>query len=279
MHVWTHLKKESEGKTGLGIQADGMVEHDGHVGQLLKLLDDLGLTENTIVMYSTDNGAEVMSWPDGGTTPFRGEKATNWEGGWRVPAAIRWPGTIKPGTVLNGIGSHEDLLPTLLAAAGDPNVKEDVLKGTKKIGNTTYKAHIDGYNLIPWLSGQTEESPRQEFLYWGDDGTLLNLRYGNWKLVFQEQRAHGFNVWEEPFVQLRAPKIINLRMDPFERADHEGIDYERWRFERTFLLVPAQAYIGQWLASFKEFPPRMRPGSFSLDQVMEKLTQETGSGK
>jgi arylsulfatase len=149
----------------------------------------------------------------------------------------------------------------------------------KKIGSTTYKAHIDGYNLIPWLSGQTEESPRQEFLYWGDDGTLLNLRYGNWKLVFQEQRAHGFNVWEEPFVQLRAPKIINLRMDPFERADHEGIDYERWRFERTFLLVPAQAYIGQWLASFKEFPPRMRPGSFSLDQVMEKLTQETGSGK
>jgi arylsulfatase len=278
MHVWTHLKKESAGKTGLGITADGMVEHDGHVGQLLKLLDELGLADNTIVMYSTDNGAEVMSWPDGGTTPFRGEKATNWEGGWRVPAAIRWPGTIKPGTVLNGIGSHEDLLPTLLAAAGDPNVKEDVLKGTKKIGNTTYKAHIDGYNLIPWLSGQTEESPRKEFLYWGDDGTLLNLRYGNWKLVFQEQRAHGFSVWEEPFVQLRAPKIINLRMDPFERADHEGIDYERWRFERTFLLVPAQAYVGQWLSSFKEFPPRMKPGSFSLDKVMEQLTKE-GSGK
>lgn len=279
MHIWTHLKKESEGKTGLGIEADGMVEHDGHVGQLLKLLDDLGLTENTIVMYSTDNGAEVMSWPDGGTTPFRGEKATNWEGGWRVPAATRWPGTIKPGTVLNGIGSHEDLLPTLLAAAGDPNVKEDVLKGTKKIGNTTYKAHIDGYNLIPWLSGQTEESPRKEFFYWSDDGSLLCLRYNNWKLVFQEQRAHGFNVWEEPFTQLRVPKLFNLRMDPFERADHEGIDYGRWKFDRIYMLVPAQAYVGQWLSSFKEFPPRMKSGSFSLEKVMDQLTKESGSGK
>jgi len=279
MHVWTHLKKESEGKTGLGIEADGMVEHDGHVGQLLKLLDDLGIADNTIVMYSTDNGAEVLSWPDGGTTPFRGEKATNWEGGWRVPCAIRWPGTIKPGTVLNGIGSHEDLLPTLLAAAGDPNVKEDVVKGVKKIGNTTYKAHIDGYNLIPWLSGQVEDSPRKEFLYWGDDGGLLNLRYGNWKLVFQEQRAHGLNVWEEPFVALRLPKIINLRMDPFERADHEGIDYPRWRMERIYMLVPAQAYVGQWLASFKEFPPRMKSGSFSLEKVMDQLTGEAGGGK
>jgi len=279
MHIWTHLKKESEGKTGLGIAADGMVEHDGHVGQLLKLLDELGLAGNTIVMYSTDNGAEVMSWPDGGTTPFRGEKATNWEGGWRVPAAIRWPGTIKPGSVFNGIGSHEDLLPTLLAAAGDPNVKEDVLKGTKKIGNTTYKAHIDGYNLIPWLSGQTEESPRKEFLYWADDGGLLALRYGNWKLVFQEQRAHGAGVWEEPFVQLRLPKLFNLRMDPFERADHEGIDYWRWRLDRVYMLVPAQAYVGQWLSSFKEFPPRMKPASFSLEKVMDQLSSGSASGK
>jgi len=279
MHIWTHLKKESEGKTGLGIAADGMVEHDGHVGQLLKLLDDLGLADNTIVMYSTDNGAEVMSWPDGGTTPFRGEKATNWEGGWRVPAAIRWPGMIKPGSVFNGIGSHEDMLPTLLAAAGDPNVKEDVLKGKKKIGNTTYKAHIDGYNLIPWLSGKTEESPRKEFLYWADDGGLLALRYNNWKLVFQEQRGHGADVWEEPFVQLRLPKLFNLRMDPFERADHEGIGYWQWRLDRIYMLVPAQAYVGQWLSSFKEFPPRMKPGSFSLEKVMDQLTKETGSGK
>jgi arylsulfatase A-like enzyme len=276
MHIWTHLKKESVGKTGLGVEADGMVEHDGHVGQLLKLLDDLGVADNTIVMYSTDNGAEVMSWPDGGTTPFAGEKATSGEGGWRVPCAIRWPGTIKPGTVLNGIASHEDLLPTLLAAAGDPNVKEDVLKGTKKIGNTTFKAHIDGYNLIPWLSGQTEDSPRKEFLYWTDDGSLMCLRYGNWKLVFLEQRAHGADVWEEPFVQLRLPKLFNLRMDPFERADHEGIGYWKWRLDRIFMLVPAQAYVGQWLSSFKEFPPRMKPGSFSLDKVMEQLSKGAG---
>jgi len=181
--------------------------------------------------------------------------------------------------VFNGIGSHEDLLPTLLAAAGDPNVKEDVLKGTKKIGNTTYKAHIDGYNLIPWLSGQTEESPRKEFLYWADDGGLLALRYGNWKLVFQEQRAHGADVWEEPFVTLRLPKLFNLRMDPFERADHEGIGYWQWRMDRIYMLVPAQAYVGQWLSTFKEFPPRMKSGSFSLEKVMEQLTKETGSGK
>jgi arylsulfatase len=279
MHIWTHLKKESEGKTGLGITADGMVEHDGHVGQLLKKLDDLGLADNTIVMYSTDNGAETFSWPDGGTTRYRGEKATNWEGGWRVPALIRWPGVIKPGQVLNGIGSHEDMLPTLLAAAGDPNVKEDILKGMKKIGNTTYKAHIDGYNLIPWLSGQTLESPRKEFLYWSDDGTLLNLRYNNWKLVFQEQRAHGFGVWQEPFETLRLPKLFNLRMDPFERADHEAFGYHKWRLDRVFMLVPAQAYVFQWLSSFKEFPPRLKPASFSLEKVMEQLASGAGGGK
>jgi arylsulfatase len=279
MHIWTHLKEESRGKTGLGIEADGMVEHDGHVGRLLGLLDDLGLAENTIVMYSTDNGAEVMSWPDGGTTPFRGEKATSWEGGWRVPCAIRWPGTIKPGTILNGIGSHEDMLPTLLAAAGDTKVKEEVRQGTRRIGSATYKAHIDGYDLTPWLSGRTEASPRKEFLYWTDDGNLMCLRYGNWKLVFLEQRAHGFDVWEEPFVELRLPKLFNLRMDPFERADHEGMDYERWRLDRVFLLVPAQAFVGEWLSSFREFPPRMKAGSFSLDRVMDQLTKESGSGK
>jgi arylsulfatase len=277
MHIWTHLKKESEGKTGLGITADGMVEHDGQVGQVLKKLDDLGLADNTIVMYSTDNGAETFSWPDGGTTRYRGEKATNWEGGWRVPALIRWPGVIKPGQVLNGIGSHEDMLPTLLAAAGDPNVKEEVAKGTKRIGNTTYKAHIDGYNLIPWLSGQSAESPRKEFLYWSDDGTLLNLRYNDWKLVFQEQRAHGFDVWEEPFVTLRLPKLFNLRMDPFERADHEAIGYPEWRIDRIFMLVPAQAYVFQWLSSFQEFPPRLKPASFSLEKVMDQLA--AGGGK
>ena len=272
MHIWTHLKKESEGKTGLGIYPDGMVEHDGHVGQLLKKLDELGIADNTIIMYSTDNGAEAMSWPDGGTTPFRGEKNTNWEGGYRVPSILKWPGVIKPGTVFNGIAAHEDMLPTLLAAVGEPDIKEKLLKG-HAVGGTTYKVHADGYNLLPWLKGDAAESPRKEFLYWNDDGKLVALRYDQWKIVFAEQRGHSFDVWQEPFVELRVPKIFNLRSDPFERADHEGIDYERWRLDRTFLLMPATAYVGKWLQSFKEFPPSQKPASFSIDQVMEKLTE------
>ncbi len=272
MHVWTHLKKESEGKTGLGVYADGMVEHDGHVGQLLKKLEELGILDNTIIMYSTDNGAEVLSWPDGGTTPFRGEKATNWEGSFRVPCLIRWPGVIKPGTISNEIGAHEDLLPTLLAAAGVPDIKEKLLKGYKP-GGLTYKVHLDGYNLLPYFKGEAKEWPRREFLYWSDDGDLLALRYNPWKLVFMEQRAHGFDVWQEPFVRLRFPKLFNLRMDPFERADREGIGYPQWRADRMFLLVPAQAYVAKWLSSFKEFPPRQKPASFSIDQVMQKLQE------
>ncbi|MCI0585882.1 MAG: arylsulfatase [Planctomycetes bacterium] len=275
MHIWTHLRKESEGKTGLGVYPDGMAEHDGHVGRMLKKLDDLGIAGDTIVMYSTDNGAEMMSWPDGGTTPFRGEKNTNWEGGYRVPCAIRWPGVIEPGTVHNDVFAHEDMLPTLLAAAGDPGVKEKLLKG-HQAGATTFKVHLDGYNLAPFLKGEVKEAPRKEFLYWSDDGDLVALRYANWKAVFAEQRAHSFAVWEEPFVPLRVPKLFNLRSDPFERADHEGIDYERWRLDRVFLLVPAQAYIAQWLQSFKDFPPRRRPASFSIDQVMQKLTSGSG---
>ncbi len=275
MHIWTHLKKESEGRTGLGIYPDGMAEHDGHIGRMLQKLDDLGIANDTIVMYSTDNGAEMMSWPDGGTTPFRGEKNTNWEGGYRVPCAIRWPGVIKPGTVHNEIFAHEDVLPTLLAAAGDPNVKEKLLKG-HAAGGKTFKVHLDGYDLGPFLKGEVKEAPRKEFLYWSDGGDLVALRYGNWKAVFAEQRAHGFDVWEEPFVPLRLPKLFNLRSDPFERADHEGMDYERWRMDRVFLLVPAQAYVGKWLQSFKDFPPRQKPASFSIDQVMEKLTSGSG---
>lgn len=270
MHIWTHLKPESEGKTGLGIYPDGMVEHDGHVGQLLEKLKELGLDENTIVMYSTDNGAEVMSWPDGGTTKFRGEKNTNWEGGYRVPCMIRWPGVIKPGTVINDIGSHEDMLPTLLAAVGNSDVKNELLKG-KKIGDMTYKVHIDGYNLFPALKGEGNW-PRSEFLYWTDDGSVAALRYNNWKMVFLEQRAHGFDVWEEPFVELRLPKLFNLRSDPFERADHEGMGYPRWRIDRAFLLAPAGAYVATWMQSFKEFPPRQKPGSFNLERVMEAVT-------
>jgi arylsulfatase len=270
MHIWTHLKPESQGKTGLGVYPDGMVEHDLHVGQVLAKLKELGLEENTIVMYSTDNGAEAMSWPDGGTTMFRGEKNTNWEGGYRVPCLIRWPGVIEPGTIVNDVGSHEDMLPTLLAAAGDATVTEDLRKG-RKVGKTSYKVHIDGYNLLPALKGDAEW-PRKEFIYWTDDGSVAALRYNNWKMVFLEQRSHGLDVWQEPFVELRLPKLFNLRSDPFERADHEGMGYGQWRVDRAFLIAPAGTYVGRWLQSFKEFPPRQKPGSFNLDRVMEAVT-------
>ena len=202
MHVFTHLKKESKGKTGLGIYADGMVEHDGHVGQLLAKLKELGIDDNTIVMYSSDNGAEFFNWPDGGTTMFRGEKNTQWEGGYRVPCMIRWPGVIKPGTIINDIGAHEDMLPTLMAAVGDPTIKEDLLKG-KKIGDTTYKVHLDGYNLMPFFKGEVAESPRHEFIYWTDGGSVAALRYNNWKLTFLRQNSVGIKVWETPFEELR----------------------------------------------------------------------------
>jgi arylsulfatase A-like enzyme len=269
MHIFTHLKKESVGKTGLGIYPDGMVEHDAMVGQILDKLKTLGLEDNTIVMYSTDNGAEEMSWPDGGTTPFRGEKATNWEGGYRVPCAIRWPGVIKPGTVSNEIFAHEDMIPTIMAAVGVPDVKEQLQKGMK-VGDKTFKVHLDGYNITDALAGKSA-SPRKEFFYFNDDGSLVGLRYNQWKIVFAEQRAEGFDVWQEPFVQLRIPKIFNLRSDPFEKGDHVGFGYTKWRADRTFLLVPAQQYVGAFLATFKEFPPSQKVGSFSLDQVLETL--------
>jgi arylsulfatase len=276
MHIWTRLKQESQGKTGLGIYPDGMVEHDAHVGQLLDKLKALGLDENTIVMYSTDNGAEKFTWPDGGQSPFRGEKNTNWEGGYRVPCAIRWPGVIKPGSVVNDIFSHEDMLPTLAAAAGDTDVKARLMKGAK-VGNRTFKVHLDGYDITDALAGRSA-NPRRSFFYFNDDGSLVALRYDQWKLVFAEQREHGLNVWEEPFVPLRFPKLFNLRSDPFETADHEGMDYERWRVEHLFLLVPAQQYVGQFLATFKEFPPRQKPGSFSLDQVLQNLQSGAQGG-
>ena len=274
MHVFTHLKAASAGKTGLGIYADGMVEHDAMVGQLLDKLKALGIEDNTIVMYSTDNGSESFSWPDGGTTMFRGEKATNWEGGYRVPAVIRWPGVIKPGTVINEVAAHEDMLPTLLAAAGDTTVTADLLKG-QKVGDITYKVHLDGYNLLPCLKGQGEW-PRKEFLYWTDDGSVAALRYGNWKVTFLRQDAHGLKVWQEPFTALRAPMLTNLRMDPFEIARDIGMDYDRWFAEHMFLFAPAAGYVGQWLQSFKEYPPRQKPGSFNLDRVMEAVTSNAG---
>jgi arylsulfatase A-like enzyme len=278
MHVFTHLKKDSAGKTGLGIYADGMVEHDGQVGQLLAKLKELGLEENTIVMYSSDNGAESFTWPDGGTTMYRGEKNTQWEGGFRVPCMIRWPGVIKPGTVMNDMGAHEDMIPTLLAAAGDTTVKEDLLKG-RKIGDMTYKVHLDGYNLLPSLRGETKEWPRREFIYWTDDGSVAALRYNNWKITFLRQNSVGFKVWQTPFEELRAPLITNLRMDPFERAeDEDAMGYRRWYIEHMYVFAPAGGYVGAWLQSFREFPPRMKPGSFSLDRVMEAVTSGN-SGK
>ena len=275
MHIWTRLKKESEGKTGLGIYPDGMVEHDTMVGEMLNALDDLGFADNTIVMYSTDNGAEKFTWPDGGQSPFRGEKNTNWEGGYRVPCAIRWPGVIKPGTVVNDIFAHEDMLPTLLAAAGAPDVKDQLLKGMK-VGNKTFKVHLDGYDVTDALAGKAP-SPRKEFFYFNDDGSLVALRYNQWKVVFSEQRAHGLDVWEEPFVPLRLPKLFNLRSDPFETADHEGMDYERWRVEHLFVMVPAQEYVAKFLSTFKEYPPRQKPGSFSIDQVLTSLQAGAGA--
>jgi len=272
MHIFTHLKPSSEGKTGLGVYADGMVEHDAMVGQLLAKLKDLGIEDNTIVMYSTDNGAETFTWPDGGTTMFHGEKNTQWEGGYRVPTAIRWPGVIKPGTINNEIGVHEDMLTTLLAAAGDPGVKEELLKG-KQVGSKTFKVHLDGYNLMPALKGEGAW-PRKEFIYWTDDGNVAALRYDNWKVTFLRQPAEGYRVWTTPFEVLRAPSLTNLRMDPFERAEREdAMGYQRWWVEHMFVFAPAGAYVGQWLQSFREFPPRQKPGSFNLDRVMESITK------
>jgi arylsulfatase A-like enzyme len=270
MHVWTHLKPESDGKTGLGIYPDGMVEHDGHVGQLLKKLDDLGIANDTIVVYTTDNGAETMSWPDGGTTPFRGEKATNWEGAFRVPTLIRWPGVVQPATVRNEVFAHEDFLPTFAAAGGEPDVVAKMLKGYSA-GGKNFKVHLDGYNQMPLLKGESKENPRKEFLYWSDDGGLMAIRVGDWKATFLVQEHTGIDVWRKDFTKMRMPQIYNLRADPFERAD-EGIFYGKWLGDRMFLIVPAQAIVAQWLGSFKDFPPRQKPASFNLDEVMASLT-------
>ncbi|MGO4438426.1 arylsulfatase [Rhizobium sp. RAF56] len=270
MHVNTHLKADSVGKTGLGVYSDGMVEHDGQIGQLLKKLDDLGIADNTIVVYTSDNGAEVMTWPDGGNTPFRGEKATNWEGGYRVPMCIRWPGVIKPGTIHNEAFSHYDLIPTFCAAAGEPDIVAKCLTGYKA-GTKTFKVHLDGYNLMPFLSGSSNDSPRRDFLYWNDDGELVAVRVQNWKVVFKSQDHTGIGVWRQPFTDLRTPLLFNLRSDPFERGD-ESMEYETWFFARAFVVVPSQAIVAQWLQSFKEFPIRQKPASFNLDAVMESLS-------
>ena len=273
MHFRTHVKPEHRGISGQDEYADGMVEHDMHVGMLLDKLDDLGIADNTIVFYSTDNGPHYNTWPDAAATPFRGEKNTNWEGGWRVPAMVRWPGKIEASSVTNEIIHHMDWLPTFLAAAGDPDIKEKLKAGGIHAIGRTYKIHLDGYNILPLLTGQTDESPRKEIFYFSDDGDLTALRYGDWKLIFMEQKAMGtMRVWQEPFVPLRLPFIENLRRDPYERALITSNSYYEWLLDRAYLLVPAQAYVAKFLATFKEFPPRQKAASFSLDQVMEKLT-------
>ena len=275
MHIWTRLKPEAQGKTGLGIYPDGMVEHDGQVGQLLKKLDDLGIANNTIVIYTTDNGAETFTWPDGGTTPFRGEKNTNWEGGYRVPAMVRWPGLVPPRTEINDIFSAEDWVQRWWRRRASPTSRTSFCRATDA-GGKTFKVHLDGYDQRDLLAGQGPDK-RREFFYWTDDGNLAGLRYDQWKAVFMEQQAHGLDVWMQPLVPLRAPKLFNLRSDPFERAEHEAGDYVRWFVEHAFVLVPAQAIVAQHLATFQEFPPRQKPGSFSVDQAMEKLMNPKGS--
>ena len=278
MHFRTHAKPESLGQSGRWQSEyhDVMIDHDKQVGEVLNYLDELGLTENTIVVYSTDNGPHVNSWPDAGTTPFRSEKNTNWEGAFRVPSLIRWPGVVKPGTVSNEIISHLDWLPTLVAAAGDTEIKEKLLTGYQ-VGSKTFKVHLDGYNLVPYLSGEQEKSPRIDYFYFSDDGDLLALRYDNWKVVFAEQRATGtLQIWQEPFVQLRFPKLFNLRTDPLEKADITSNTYWDWILDHVYLFLPAQKIVGDFLGTFVEFPPRQKAASFTIDQVLEKLQQGVG---
>jgi arylsulfatase len=277
MHFRTHCAKKHEGKSGQGFYNDVMVAHDENVGKMLKKLDDLGIADNTIVMYSTDNGPHYNSWPDAGITPFRSEKNTNWEGAWRVPAFVRWTGKIKANTVLNGIVSHQDWLPTLLAAAGEPDISAKLLKG-HKVGDKTFKVHIDGQNMLPYFTAQAKESPRKSFFYINDDGQVVAIRDGDWKLVFMEQRAKQMQCWAEPFVALRLPKMFNLRRDPFERADENSNTYWDWIFDHAFLIYGTQALVAEQIESFKKFPPRQKPASFNLDRVMEQLQESSGGG-
>jgi arylsulfatase len=277
MHFRTHPAPEHKGKSnGQGDYNDVMVAHDEKIGKMLAKLDELGIAEDTIVMYSTDNGPHYNTWPDAGITPFRSEKNTNWDGGWRVPAFVRWPGVIKPGQVLNGIVTHQDWLPTLLAAAGEPNIKEKLLKG-HTIGKKTYKVHIDGENMLPYLSGEVAESPRKFFFYISDDGEIMAIRMGDWKVVLMEQRARQLACWIEPFVKLRAPKLFNLRRDPFERADDNSNTYWDWLISHAYIIYGMQAIVAGQIENFTKYPPRQKPASFNLDAVLATL-QDAGGG-
>lgn len=277
MHFRTHVKDELRGISGQNEYADGMLEHDMHIGKFLDLLDELGIAENTFVQYGTDNGPHKNTWPDAGLNPFRGEKNTNWEGGWRTPSMIRWPEMIEAGMVSNEIMSTLDLFPTILAAAGNTSVKDELLEG-KTVNEKTYKVHLDGYNFLPYLTGKEEVGPRRELFYFSDDGDLTALRYDDWKLIFMEQRVQGtLQVWAEPFVPLRLPMIYNLRRDPYEQATVTSNTYYDWLLDHAFLLVPAQDIVGEFLMTFQEYPPRMQAASFSLEKVMEKLQDGSGS--
>ena len=278
MHFRTHAKPKSMGQAGRWQSEyhDAMIDHDKWVGELLRHLDNLGIADDTIVIYGTDNGPHMNSWPDAGMTPFRNEKDSNWEGAFRVPWIVRWPGVIEPRSVCNQIISNLDWLPTLLAAAGEPDITEKLRKG-HKIGDRTYKVHLDGYNFLPYFKGEKKESPRVEFFYFSDDGDLMAMRYDNWKIVFLEQRVVGtLLIWAEPMVILRVPKLFNLRTDPYERADITSNTYYDWMIEHVFLFVPAQQYVGKFLSTFVDFPPRQKAASFSIDQVLEKLSQHGG---
>jgi arylsulfatase len=276
MHFRTHVKEERR-HPGNDEYTDGMIEHDMHVGELLQLLDDLDIADNTIVMYSTDNGPHYNTWPDAATTPFRSEKNSNWEGAYRVPAFARWPGHFPAGKTLNGIVAHEDWLPTFAAAAGAPDIKEKLLKGIE-INGRKYRNHLDGYNMLDYLSGKTDASPRHEFWYVNDDGQIVAARYDDWKVVFLENRGQGFGVWREPFVELRVPLLFNLRRDPFEKAQHNSNTYDDWFLDRPLVIVPIQFLATEILKSMQEFPPSQSPGSFNLSKIEEKL-KEIGAGR
>ncbi len=268
MHVFTHVREEQMGMTGLGFYADAMVEHDEQIGRLLDRLDELGLTENTIVIYTADNGPQIAHWPDAGISPFRGSKTTNWEGGWRVPALIRWPGTVQPGVIFKEMFAAEDWLPTLLAAAGVADVKKS-LRGGRRVGNKTYKVYLDGYEQTGYLRGE-EPSKRKSFFYFSDDGDLMALRFGRWKAHFKVQNAKGIEMWRTELETLRAPILFDLSVDPFERGD-EGIYYDEWWFRRAYIIVPSQDIVRDLMATFVEFPPRQKPASFSVEEALDTL--------
>jgi arylsulfatase A-like enzyme len=273
MHARTHTKPGSVGQAGRWQSRyhDTMIDHDRNVGDLLTLLDELGIAKKTIVLYSTDNGPHMNTWPDGAMTPFRSEKNTNWEGAFRVPALLRWPGKIPAGAVSNDILSHHDWIPTFLAAAGEPQVKDKLLKGHQAAGKT-FKVHLDGYNMLPFLTGKEKKNPRQGFIYFNDDGDLVALRFDNWKMVFMEQRAKGtLELWAEPFVPLRIPKLYNLRTDPFERADSTSNTYWDWYLSKAYMIMAAQGLVGEFLKTFEAYPPRQRAASFTIDQAMDRL--------